>query len=68
MKINDVKSKDYRETVSAAVARGWILSRTRRHARLMKPGCRIVVFPMTGSDWRGLANLKADLKRAEEGR
>lgn len=66
MKLSSIPSKEFREVAAAAISRGWVLSRTKRHGRLMKPGCQTQVFPMTGSDWRGLANLKAGIRRAEE--
>jgi hypothetical protein len=60
--------KSLRAAVDDAVARGWTLGKTRRHLKLTKPGCRMVVFPLTPSDRRGLMNLRADLRRSERGR
>lgn len=60
-----VVHKTLRATVADAVARGWVLERTKRHLRLRKPGCGFVVFPATPSEYRGLANLQADIRRAE---
>lgn len=60
-----VVHKTLRATVADAVARGWVLDRTKRHLRLRKPGCGSVVFPKTPSEYRGLKNLEADIKRAE---
>lgn len=57
--------KTLRATVADAVARGWALERTKRHLRLVKPGCGVVIFPKTPSEYRGLKNLQADLRRAE---
>lgn len=57
--------KTLRATVADAVARGWVLERTRKHLRLTKPGCGPVIFPKTPSEYRGLKNLQADLRRAE---
>ena len=60
--------KSLRETVADAVSRGWTLERTKRHLRLRKPGCELVIFPATPSEYRGLKNLQADLRRAERNR
>jgi hypothetical protein len=57
--------KSLRAAVAEAVARGWVLERTRRHLKLSKPGCGSVIFPKTPSEYRGLRNLEADLRRAE---
>lgn len=57
--------KTLRATVADAVARGWVLERTKRHLKLSRPGCGSVVFPKTPSEYRGLKNLQADIRRAE---
>lgn len=57
--------KNLRPAVIAAAGRGWVLDRTKKHLRLTKPGCGQVIFPKTPSEYRGLKNLEADLKRAE---
>lgn len=57
--------KTLRATVADAVARGWVLHRTKRHLRLRKPGCGSVTFPATPSDYRAVKNLRGDLRRAE---
>lgn len=57
--------KNLRPAVEAAAGRGWVLERTKRHLRLFKPGCGFVVFPKTPSEYRGLKNLEADIRRAE---
>jgi hypothetical protein len=57
--------KTLRATVADAVARGWVLERTTRHLRLIKPGCGIVIFPKTPGEYRAMQNLKGDLRRAE---
>lgn len=59
--------KTLRVTVADAVARGWVLERTRRHLRLRHPDRGVVVFGKTPSEYRGLKNLQADLRRAERG-
>ena len=64
--ISDVH-KTLRAAVAEAVARGWVLERTRRHMRLRHPDRGFVVFPKTPSEYRGLKNLQGDLKRAERG-
>lgn len=57
--------KSLRAAVAEAVARGWVLERTRRHLKLSKTGCGSVIFPKTPSEYRGVRNLQADLRRAE---
>lgn len=57
--------KNLRPAVIAAAGRGWVLERTKKHLRLRHPDRGFIVFPKTPSEYRGLKNLQADLKRAE---
>jgi predicted RNA binding protein YcfA (HicA-like mRNA interferase family) len=58
-----------RELLRAAEARGWRVELTRRgaHVRLTHPAGGIVFAASTPSDCRALANLRAQLRRAEKG-
>jgi predicted RNA binding protein YcfA (HicA-like mRNA interferase family) len=60
---------DLRQLLRAAEARGWRVELTRRggHVRLTHPDGTIVVTGSTPSDHRALANLKAQMRRAERG-
>ena len=56
-----------KQLLRAAEARGWSVELTRRgaHVRLVHPSGGLVVAASTPSDWRALANLRAQLRRAE---
>jgi hypothetical protein len=61
---------DMRQVVAAARKRGWVAVPTNNgHLKLTHPEGGLVYCPTTGSDgWRGIKNLKADLRRAERNR
>jgi predicted RNA binding protein YcfA (HicA-like mRNA interferase family) len=57
---------DLERLLRQASASGWQVARTRGgHWRLLHPNGGIVVMSSTPSDYRALANLKAQLRRAE---
>lgn len=58
--------QDLRDVVDHAVRHGWTQTRTRGgHLRLTPPdGGRVLFSPSTPSDYRGIRNLAAQLRRA----
>ena len=65
-----MKRDDYlariRSVLSAHGISDYRIERTRRHRRVVVAGGRdvIVMFPTSGSDWRGPRRCEADLRRA----
>ena len=56
--------RDYQPLVRKAIDAGWRVVHRRRHVQLYSPHGVIVCLSATPSDWRGLANLRAQLCRA----
>lgn len=61
-------ASDYRKQLGALRKRlrrcGWDVSPTGRgHVKFTNPKGDSAIAPSTGSDWRAILNLKADLKR-----
>lgn len=54
-----------RELLRAVEARGWTVTRTRRHYRLTYPNGGLVGVPATPSDHRSLKNCAALVRRIE---
>jgi hypothetical protein len=55
---------DLKSILKRATDAGCRISRTSRgHWRILCPGGGLIFTAGTPSDWRGLRNLKADLKR-----
>ena len=58
--------KDLDQIVKTAKKRGWHVTRTRRgHLRFQHPKHGIVFTGSTPSDYRGLLNLQAQVRRQE---
>jgi hypothetical protein len=57
---------DLKQQLRQAEAHGWQVTHTRNgHWRLLYPGGGVVVTSSTPSDHRALANLRAQMRRAE---
>jgi hypothetical protein len=56
--------KDWRLLIARAQEAGWTLEQGGKHPKLRSPTGRMIPFPSTPSDHRGLANKRAELRRA----
>lgn len=57
--------KDVKQLIQFYERLGWIVSKTNGgHIRFKGPNGQVVFGSSTPSDWRSLANLKAQLNRA----
>ncbi len=58
-------SPEVRPLVRAAIAQGWELDDSgKRHPKLRGPDGHVITVPGSLSDWRGVKNLRAQLRRA----
>jgi hypothetical protein len=58
--------RDLDRLIKEAQQRGWkVDGGGARHWRLKHPNGALIYCPASPSDWRGVRNFKADLKRAE---
>jgi hypothetical protein len=57
--------KDLRKIMEAARLRGWTVTKGTRHFILDHPHGGRVVVATSASDWRALANVRADIERVE---
>lgn len=56
--------KEYQPLVAAAMREGWELKRGTKHWKLLSPnGSDMVVFPMSPSEPRGVANMRSLLRQ-----
>ena len=61
-----MRSKDLRALLSDARDRGWRTELTNGgHWRLTGPNNALLFTGSTPSDWRGLRNIRSEIKRAE---
>lgn len=58
--------RDFREIVDLATAHGCHVEDGRKHLKLRFPDGRMAVMPRSPSDWRGVRNFTARVKRMLE--
>jgi hypothetical protein len=56
---------NFRQIAEEALARGWVVDRTKRHVRLRHPSGAVVLTSATYARGRGAKNFAADLRRIE---
>lgn len=65
---DNVSQKDLLPIFRELKLKGWIISKTKTgsgHHRVVAPCGTPMTLPSTPSDWRGLKNAKADIRRIE---
>ena len=55
---------DVTKVLREAKRDGWQIEQGKKHLKLTKEGCRLVVCSITASDHRAAMNIQADLRRA----
>ncbi len=63
--MKDSMNKDIRQMVRAAQKRGWELENHSKHDSMVHTSGARVFIARTPSDYRGIANVRQELKRVE---